>query len=124
MSSARVLEFGAATDLGNMVFPDLKSRLEDDLESVATLPDLENLLMAVNPLLKDGRFSEKEQVFFKRLRQRAYDKKRYQKFQPQKTLKPVPEIKKITAEKIMGPIVIINPSPKALLKAFFAPLQT
>lgn len=80
MSKATVLDIGAAQDLGNLDFPNLEKILERRLASIKTLPDLEKLIKLVNPFLKDERFSPDEQDMLKRLRQRAYDRKRNSKF--------------------------------------------
>lgn len=77
MSNVKLWDFGsAAPDFGKLGFPDLARNLELRLAAVKTLPDLEKLIEMVNPLLKAERFNEEEYVVLKRLRQRAYDKKR------------------------------------------------
>jgi hypothetical protein len=91
MSGAQVLDFGSGPDLGNLGFPDLEKNLELRLEAIKTLPDLEKLIKMVNPLLKAERFNEDEQGALRRLRQRAYDRKRHSKF-PNSTSKSVPNL--------------------------------
>lgn len=81
MSGAKVLDFSAAHDLANLDFCDLENRLKQRLKATKTFPDLEKLIGIMNPLLKAGRFSAKEQIILKRLRQRAYDLRRNPKFQ-------------------------------------------
>jgi hypothetical protein len=76
MSNVKLLDFGVAPDFGNLGFSDLARNLEQRLATVKTLPDLEKLIMMLNPLLKAVRFSEKEHIILRRIRQRAYDKKR------------------------------------------------
>lgn len=93
MSGAKVLDFSAAHDLANLDFCDLENRLKQRLKATKTFPDLEKLIGIMNPLLKAGRFSAKEQTILKRLRQRAYDRRRNPKFQ---TLNPVSAVKSTT----------------------------
>lgn len=86
MSGIKVLDFGNASGFGNLEFPDLEKHLEKRLRSVRSLPDLEQLIKMMNPFLKDERLSSEEQNAIKRLRQRAYDRKRHAKFQIPKAI--------------------------------------
>lgn len=57
-------------------FSDLKKRLEQDFDLVHTSADLEELILSVNGLLKSNSNSFEEKNDLKRLRQKAYDKRR------------------------------------------------
>ena len=61
---------------GILKFPDLKSRLEQSLNLSQTLPDLEQLIGSVNDLMRQKHYSLEEKDCLKRIRQRAYDRKR------------------------------------------------
>lgn len=80
MSGAKVLDFGIGPDLENFNFPDLEKYLEQKLSSIKSLPDLESLIKLMKSYLRDKRFGENEQTVLKRLRQRAYDRKRNPQF--------------------------------------------
>lgn len=80
MSGAKLLEFGTMPELGNLDFPDLESRLKHRLANTKSLPDLEKLIKLINPLINSERHSKEEQAVLKRLRQRAYDRRRTPKF--------------------------------------------
>lgn len=73
MGHAKIYELGT--------FPDLRRRLEEQLDTIRSLPDLEKLLQTLIPIIKDGHFSAEERGILRRLRQRAYDRKRHPKFQ-------------------------------------------
>lgn len=80
MSGAKVLDFGSTSDFGNLDFPDLEKYLEQRLRKISSLTDLEKLISLINPFLRSDRFSHDEQACLKKLRQRAYDRKRNHKF--------------------------------------------
>lgn len=79
--SIKVLEFGPIPDLEDLDFQTLMNRLEKDLGAIKDAPDLESLLNILNPLLRDERYNKEEHLTIKRLRQRAYDRRRNPKFQ-------------------------------------------
>lgn len=81
MSGASILDFGTVSEFGNLAFPDLERHLELRLASIKSLSDLDKLIQLMNPFLRDNRFSAYEKTALKRLRQRAYDRKRNPKFQ-------------------------------------------
>jgi hypothetical protein len=81
MSQAQILEFGSDLRFGNLSFPDLENRFEKHLERVKTITDLDNLIRSVGPLFKDKHYSYEELIRLKKLRQRAYDRRRNPKFQ-------------------------------------------
>jgi hypothetical protein len=80
MSGAKILEFGTASELRNLDFSNLEQRLERYLETIKSLPDLENMLHILNPLPKAPQYNEEQKAKLKRFRQRAYDRKRHAKF--------------------------------------------
>src|SRR5580698_10144728 len=90
MSGAKLLDFGRVLELQNLDFSDLEKRLKHRLKAIKTLPDLDHLIKLINPLLKANRFSTEEHSVLRRLRQRAYDRRRNPKFQ---TLKSVDDSK-------------------------------
>ena len=59
----------------------MEKRLKHRLNGIKTLPDLEQLIKMMNPLLKAERFSIEEHYVLRRLRQQAYDRRRNPKFQ-------------------------------------------
>ncbi|MBP6218565.1 MAG: hypothetical protein KA436_08265 [Oligoflexales bacterium] len=75
---SEVLFLRSETNLGSgfLKFPDLKNRLERHLGLAQMLPDLEEFIRSVNDLVKDNRYSPEERNDLKRMRQRAYDRKR------------------------------------------------
>ena len=79
MSQATILKFGSDQKFRNLAFPDLEARLEQHLDRIKSLADLERLLNAIKPLFQDKRYSEEELLRLKKLRQRAYDRKRNHK---------------------------------------------
>lgn len=112
MSNAKIIDFGAAPDLMSLEFPDLENHLEKRLEAIKTLPDLEKLIGMVNPLLRVDRFNQTEQGALKRLRQRAYDRKRNPKFQNSKS-KTVPNLElQISKAPFPNQKVIPNETPR------------
>jgi hypothetical protein len=79
MSTATILEFGKNPNFGNFRFHDLERHLEKCFSKIQTSKDLESIIKALNPLIREGRFSDLEQQKLKRLRQRAYDHRRNSK---------------------------------------------
>lgn len=77
MSEAKIYEYGSWSDknLTDMSFPDIKKYLERHLENSMTLPDLDNLKLQTNTLIKSGNFLNEELSSLKKLRQRIYDRK-------------------------------------------------
>lgn len=75
---SEVLFLRSETNLGSgfLKFPDLKNRLEKHLGLAQILPDLEEFIRSVNDLVKDTRYSPEERNDLKRMRQRAYDRRR------------------------------------------------
>lgn len=75
---SEVLFLRSETNLGSgfLKFPDLKNRLEKHLGLAQMLPDLEDFIRSVNDLVKDNRYSPEERNDLKRMRQRAYDRRR------------------------------------------------
>jgi hypothetical protein len=88
MSSATILGFGVTTDLGGLSFPDLESRFEKYLEQIKSVTDLDRLIRSVKPLFQDNRYSSEELMRLKKLRQRAYDRKRNLKVQMPESVSP------------------------------------
>lgn len=84
MSHAAILEFGTDPRFKNITFPDLETTFEKHLEQVYSLADIDRLLCAIRPLFRDPRFSPEEIIQLKKLRQRAYDRKRHGNFQNSK----------------------------------------
>ena len=78
--------------MDNLDFPNLEENLERRLKKINSLPDLETLIKLLNPLLKDDRFTRHEQGVLRRLRQRAYDRRRNPKFQITKAKSKKPKI--------------------------------
>lgn len=76
MSGAKVFEFEMGQNLINLDFPDLENYLEKRLAVVKSFPDLGSIIELIKPLLKAERYTEEERAILKRLRQRAYDRKR------------------------------------------------
>ncbi len=81
MSGAKLLEFEIGQDLGKLDFPDLENYLEKRLAVIKTFPDLGRLIELIKPLLKAARYTDEERIALKRLRQRAYDRRRNPKSQ-------------------------------------------
>jgi len=81
MSVTKILEFGVESRFGNMSFPDLETRFERHLAQIRSIADLDYLLSTLKPLFQDKRYSSDEILRLKRLRQRAYDRRRNPKFQ-------------------------------------------
>jgi hypothetical protein len=92
MSEVIFLRSESDLESGVSKFPDLKSRLEQQLNLVKEFTDLEHLIQMVNDLGKESRFSTEEKNDLKRIRQRAYDRKRNYKPLQEKTSLPVHEI--------------------------------
>lgn len=86
MSEVLFLKSGNHLASGDYKFPDLKNRLESDLIRIQTLPDLEALIRSVNDLVKEKNYGSDEVSYLKRIRQRAYDRRR--------NFKPSPEMQK------------------------------
>lgn len=99
MSGANVLDFGSSHDLENLDFPNLKKNLELRMASFRTLPDLEQLIKLMKPLLKNERFTEDEQNDLRRLRQRAYDRRRKSKFEKINSAPSKTKIQKVQTTK-------------------------
>lgn len=83
------MEFGSEPRFGNLSFPDLETRFEKHLEQVRSLTDLDSLIRSIKPLFQDQRYSADELTRLKRLRQRAYDRRRNPKFQTPESVKPL-----------------------------------
>jgi hypothetical protein len=79
MNTATILEFRKNPNFGNLGFPDLERHLEKYFSKIQTTKDLESIIEALNPLIREDRFSDLEQQKLKRLRQRAYDRRRNSK---------------------------------------------
>ncbi len=89
MSQAQLLEFGPDLRWGNLGFPDLEIKLEKHLGRVRNATDLERLIRSMRPLFKDARYSPDELLKLKKLRQRAYDRKRNPKLQIVRSVEPM-----------------------------------
>lgn len=85
MSEIRLVQSGVGFESGILPFPDLKFRLEKHLGLAQKIPDLEDLIGYLNGLMKEDRYSTEEQFELKRIRQKAYDRKRNPKMGVQKT---------------------------------------
>ena len=85
MSEIRLVQSGVGFGSGILPFPDLKFRLEKHLGLAQKIPDLEDLIGYLNGLMKEDRYSTEEQFELKRIRQKAYDRKRNPKMGVQKT---------------------------------------
>ena len=96
MSGAQLLEFGSEPRFGNLSFPDLEARFGRHLEQVRSVTDLDSLIRSIKPLFQDERYSPDELARLKRLRQRAYDRRRNPKFQMSESLKPLEPKPKIS----------------------------
>jgi len=105
MSGAKLLNFGTIKEFGNLDFPDLERLLKQRLDAVKALPDLENLIKLLNPLLKAERYGSEELASLKKLRQRAYDQRRNPKFQTKKSSNPITQM---ASSKFLPPEVGIN----------------
>ncbi|MBI2601876.1 MAG: hypothetical protein HYW48_02370 [Deltaproteobacteria bacterium] len=92
-----------------MVFADLKQRLEEDLGTASSRKDLEHLIHSLSALMKEETYTEQERYEFKKIRQRAYDKRRNPK-----SLSNVPNL---NPEHLETPQYVPNvpkPNPKHL----------
>lgn len=105
MSHATVLEFASDLRVRNLPFTDLEIRLEKYLEQVKSLSDLETLIRAIKSVLRDKQFAPTELERLKKLRQRAYDRKRHSRLHGA-TRKPC-----ITKEASHSPSVRSEPKP-------------
>ena len=76
MSGAKLFEFELGHNLINLDFPDLENYLEKRLAVVKSFPDLGSIIELIKPLLKAERYSKEERDTLKKLRQRAYDRRR------------------------------------------------
>jgi hypothetical protein len=76
MSGAKLLEFETGQDLGKLDFPDLENYLAKRLAVIKTFPDLGRLIELIKPLLRAEHYTEEERAALKKLRQRAYDRRR------------------------------------------------
>lgn len=97
MSQATVIEFGPDKKFMNLAFPDLEAKFEQHLESIRSIADLENLIEAIKPLFRDKRFSSDEVMRLRKLRQRAYDRKRNHKVPVHRSVEPPQRSEQITS---------------------------
>lgn len=97
MSGAQLLEFGPEPRFGNLSFPDLEARFGRHLEQARSVTDLDSLIRAIKPLFQDERYGPDELARLKRLRQRAYDRRRNPRFQTSESVKPLEPKPQITA---------------------------
>lgn len=91
MSGAQLLEFGSEPRWGNLSFPDLETRFEKQIDLAKSIPDLDRLIRSIRPLFKNDHYSSAEIAGLKKLRQRAYDRRRHPKFQTTELSKPLTE---------------------------------
>lgn len=115
MSGAQLLEFGSEPRFGNLSFPDLEARFGRHLEQVRSVTDLDSLIRSINPLFQDERYSPDELARLKRLRQRAYDRKRNPRFQTPESLKPLESKSKVAAVPKSEPSVTAGANMSSVL---------
>ncbi|MBI2601763.1 MAG: hypothetical protein HYW48_01800 [Deltaproteobacteria bacterium] len=76
MSTFQLISSLPKSGFGDLVFADLKQRLEEDLGTASSPKDLEHLIHSLSALMKEEAYTEQERYEFKKIRQRAYDKRR------------------------------------------------
>lgn len=81
MSQARIFELGPDLGWRNLGFPDLEIRFKNHLGQARSITDLDRLIESINPLFQEKHYLSEDLLHLKKLRQKAYDRKRVSKFQ-------------------------------------------
>lgn len=76
MSQVQLLDFAAEPILNDLSFPDLENRFGVYLENARSVSELNDLVRSVKPLFRSERYCADELRKLRRLRQRAYDRRR------------------------------------------------